>query len=209
MWRTLLFVASTIGAAVNANCPDYVFIPPSRYNTDPPSLNDPSSNPYGYYQATIPSVERPDQPRECVTIKAGAGEYMIEIKLESVQSGGRVCAEDPQGKEYCGTGTATGCYVVPVNNPTYKFVCDTSCTSADTPLWYRFVLQNITSYAGSDPNDWCNDRNTDEFPSNLNLIPTTFVQPNKPTNSLGGGSAPLVFSFFTLFTSFAVAFGLF
>ncbi|XP_054749811.2 uncharacterized protein LOC129255486 isoform X1 [Lytechinus pictus] len=159
---------------------DYITWEPVRnesaYDRDPSSLNQPDGRPLGFQSDTIDYINDAgaNARRPCVTITGCTNSQYLEIMVEPEQQSSICTQSDVANSEaICGDGQITSCVPCPSEEVTYQFFCRESCDQFAVSFWFRFVISDPDT---PDPEVWCRDRNTDEFPTSLynnNPIPVT------------------------------------
>ncbi|XP_071960148.1 uncharacterized protein [Antedon mediterranea] len=165
-----IFVRCTWSASCNPSDPNWVPLPPEQYGNYT-ALFDPNGRPLGFQSSVIKYFETDaGQPTPCYSVD-NVDDKRIEIMAESSPPGSVICVEDQLGREFCDT-KIYDCRQAPGNTAYFRFFCDAQgCSDSDVTFWFRFSVSLPPNEL--DPELWCNDRNTDEYPSSLTIpLPT-------------------------------------
>ncbi|XP_074642969.1 uncharacterized protein LOC141900121 [Tubulanus polymorphus] len=164
------------------------FIPVSETNYEwtYANIQDDGRRPLGFMKGTW-YYDNPYDGQLCVLVN-NTKNRRIEVMVQtSPQS--RICVRNKIDSR-CNQEIVS-CLQAPDNTPStiYEFYCDAECSQTDVNFWYRFT---VSDPAANDPNDWCLDRNSDEFPESLFVLP--YVPSPKPTHRSNFNSSPKIHS---------------
>ena len=142
--------------------------------------------PLGFYYTVQPYT--PDgNPNPCFSI-SGTGGKRVEIMVEA--HGGmnaRVCVRTNVKEIGCGDASLGlySCEQADAGSLEVEFYCDAnSCEQSDVDIWVRMVVS--FDEFDADPELFCSDRNTSEFPSTLIQVPDPpTVEPIHTTSRAG------------------------
>ncbi|XP_033116541.1 uncharacterized protein LOC117116584 [Anneissia japonica] len=130
-----------------------------------------NGRPLGFQSSVIRYFETDaGGPSPCFTVP-NAHDKRIEIMAESSPAGSVICVEDQLGREFCDT-KLYDCRQAADDTVFFRFFCDAQgCSDSDVTFWFRFTVSLPPNEL--DPELWCNERNTDEYPSSLFIpLPT-------------------------------------
>ncbi|XP_799992.2 uncharacterized protein LOC578301 isoform X2 [Strongylocentrotus purpuratus] len=174
----------------------------STYDRDPASINQPDGRPLGYQLDTLDYINDANARSPCVTV-TGCINY-VDIMVETDPLA-RICIEDittdAATRELICQERISSCVPCPSEEVTYQFSCQgSSCDQSAVNFWFRFVLSDP---AVLDPELWCFNRNTDEYPSSLyNNVPVPVTRaktmPTGRGTSLGATFSLTLCAFLTV-----------
>ncbi|XP_072174377.1 uncharacterized protein [Diadema setosum] len=167
----------------SAQCtPNYPWdpIPEQNYDRNLSSINNPAGRPLGFTQAVIEYSDNENPIRPCIQV-TGAADRRIEVMAESDPPGSILCMRDQSNTNPTCLAQIYECRQATANDVFFEFYCDAdSCDESSVTFWYRFVVSEDPAVL--DPELWCNDRDTGEYPTSLNnmLPPDKDLAPAPP-----------------------------
>ncbi|XP_033646478.1 uncharacterized protein LOC117305716 [Asterias rubens] len=168
----------------------WVGIPEESYDRNFTSVNDPNGRPVGFVPTFIPYSDLM-QPNPCIVV-TGTMDSRVEVMAESNPQGSIICVKDEYNREIC-DAQIYDCRQADGDSLRFEFHCDaTSCDESDVQFFYRFTVSPPGDVR--DPELWCDERDTGEYPSSLYVpLPTNMDLATKPpdrTNSAIQAATP-------------------
>lgn len=166
---------------------DWVGVPPNEYDTRFASISEPDGRPLGFNRSVIPYVTE-GIPNPCIRV-TGTEDRRVEVMAESTPVGSTICTYRQGGQLECNAAGIYFCEQATANEIKYEFLCEgTSCEQTDVPFFFRFTISPPASEM--DPELWCDNRDTGEYPRTLSgpLPPGVTMAPNPQTTRSRGSS---------------------
>ncbi|XP_072027006.1 uncharacterized protein [Amphiura filiformis] len=157
----------------NCECPNTIpvweAIPEDQYDRNATSVK-PGMRPLGFYYTILPYTPDGD-PNPCFTVE-GTADKRVEIMAETHGLlNSKLCVRTQVQDFGCDDGRLYNCEQANANTLTIEFYCDTNgCDQSPIAIWVRFVV-SFDEY-DDDPEMFCMERDTGEYPSSLIKLPT-------------------------------------
>ncbi|XP_025106307.1 uncharacterized protein LOC112571509 [Pomacea canaliculata] len=182
---------------ISATCPPnnmavYKPINETMYDRNYSPITNTDAHPLGFYQSIVIYNNRNLNP--CINLTdIGASRRKFEILVETGVPK-RLCVavrsinQTNPFLDECFQTNYFKCAQSVSNSIFVEFYCDEACEESDVKFWYRLTFSPLPEVM--DPDMWCDNRNSAEFPSSLLTLPQGITYAPDPTGTppTAGGS---------------------